>query len=292
MRRARAVVAHVLGAAALAAATGVGAVALPARRALGLPIRAALAGRRPPEGGARGWLATAVVALALAALLLAFGAGVDERAGALALVAGSVLAAVGLAAAAPWLLVRLAAGAARLPLAWRLTARDAGRAHARTAPAVCAVMAGMALAVLQASLAASVERRYDGAGAAEQTLLAAALWACLATGLVVVFVATALASAEAAGDLRVLREVGASPGLARRLVATRAGYLAWVGGALAVPAGLVPAAGLLALADVPLELAFPWRQLAVALVALPLLAYAGTWCAAALWPARPSARRA
>ncbi|MEM7307494.1 MAG: ABC transporter permease [Planctomycetota bacterium] len=100
---------------------------------------------------------------------------------------------------------------------------------------------------------------------------------CLITGLVVLLIATALSSAESAADARVLRTVGAAPSVQRHHAAARAGYLAFLGAVLAVPAGLIPAAGLLRLASVQMSFVFPWGELAITVFGLPAIAYAATW---------------
>lgn len=117
-----------------------------------------------------------------------------------------------------------------------------------------------------------------------RTVFRVLLLICLVTGLVVVLVATALSAAEAAGDERVLQTVGASPALMRGHVASRAAYLAFLGCALAIPAGLVPAAGMLATANISLTFVLPLRDVLITMFALPLIAYAVTW--ASTRPAR------
>ncbi|MFG0317316.1 MAG: FtsX-like permease family protein [Planctomycetota bacterium JB042] len=107
-----------------------------------------------------------------------------------------------------------------------------------------------------------------------------ALVVCLLTGLIVVFMATALSSSEAAEDARILDAVGAPPALLRRASAARAATLAAVGGVLAVPAGLLPASGVLTIARLPLTFEVPWTEIAASAVLLPALAYAGAWIAA------------
>ena len=106
----------------------------------------------------------------------------------------------------------------------------------------------------------------------------------LVTGLIVIAVATALSSLESANDRRILHAVGAAPGLLRRHVAAKAAYLALLGCVLAVPAGLIPYAGLVHTATGPLGFHLPWGELAVVVLALPAIAYGGTWIHA--WIAR------
>jgi putative ABC transport system permease protein len=109
---------------------------------------------------------------------------------------------------------------------------------------------------------------------------------CLATGLIIIAAATALTSVESASDGRVLHTVGAGPGLLRTHLAARAAWLAFLGCALAIPAGLVPAFGLLALANPGLELPFtvPWPEVLIAVLGLPALTWVGAWSCAWLHP--------
>ncbi|QBI19659.1 FtsX-like permease family protein [Egibacter rhizosphaerae] len=98
--------------------------------------------------------------------------------------------------------------------------------------------------------------------------------AALVAGAVVA-IATALAAAEGRGERATLAAVGASPRARRRLLAAQALSLALVAGALAIPVGLVPgsaaALGLIGRPPAP-----PWETLAVALIGLPLAAWAIT----------------
>lgn len=103
------------------------------------------------------------------------------------------------------------------------------------------------------------------------------LAACMLTGLLVILVSTALTGAESAADEHVLRTVGAPPSVMRRHEAARAAYLALLGCLLAVPAGLLSAAGILGSADVPLDFVMPWRDLFVAVAGLPAFTYALMW---------------
>jgi hypothetical protein len=350
-----------------AVALGLGAAlsaALPARYAARLPIRIALGGRRPVATPARRWRTAGLTLFACGAALVLLGRGGDGPAAGAGVLAGSVVALLGLGALSPWLLEGLARCAAPLPLPWRLAVRDAGRLRARNGPVVTAVLAGMALSVLLAAVLESVEHALDarprvlgddqllvegpgaedvaralsGAGVEcapvselpggepghpgarvrwlvrlaapvtpgdvqhaqrlaagfagthvsadprrsppERTVLSVALALALSAGLVVVFVATALSTAESSADARVLHAVGAAPRLLARIAAARAGYLALLGGALAVPAGLLPALGLLRLAHVPLAFCVPWTAVAVTVVGFPVLAHAATWLAA------------
>ncbi|MCA9753167.1 MAG: alpha/beta fold hydrolase [Gemmatimonadetes bacterium] len=147
---------HVYGGIALGLGTALVAGALPARRAIRLPVREALGARRPVTAPAHGWLAVglAFVAASVALLLLS---GDGSRAAAWRLPLASALGVLGFGACSPWVLQVLARGADRLPLALRLAVRDAGRFRARNGPVITAVLAGMAISVTVACLLTSVE---------------------------------------------------------------------------------------------------------------------------------------
>ncbi len=98
----------------------------------------------------------------------------------------------------------------------------------------------------------------------------------LLTGLVIVAIATALASEEAAADQKILMTVGASPSVAYHQAAARAGFLTLLGSFLAAPAGLLPAYGMLSIIP-QLDFVVPWFETTLAIVGLPCLSYASTW---------------
>ena len=456
---------HAAGAAGLALTAALGAVWLPSRGAARLPIRVALAGRRPASESSAPWLATGLVLIGLSLGAVLWGTRSAGSAAAVAILGGSIAGVLGLGAVSPWLLGALARLAGPLPLSWRLAVRDAGRFRARNGPVVTAVLAGLSVSVTLSALIASIEARIAGGPALlrdDQVLLTgpgaesaardlsaelgalgvAPLWAagargsclrarstgsgeppaeawvavggedlwralgleaagselraghatalssaagelelvdghgrvlgrlaarafepaqrvrtplyalgidalpalglepcpppgaefapwilrlpdpvrpeqiqralevaarapstiadaallhrepasrflyvvlalCFATGLIVVFVATALSAVESAADARTLHAVGAPPRWLRTHAAARAGYLAALGCTLAIPAGLIPGLGLLALAEVPLEFTGPWRELLLVGLGLPGAAFAGAWIGAA-----------
>ncbi|MCP3918483.1 MAG: FtsX-like permease family protein [bacterium] len=117
------------------------------------------------------------------------------------------------------------------------------------------------------------------------------LLVCFATGLVVLVVATALSSVESASEARILATVGATPALLRGHLAARTGYLALLGCVLAIPAGMIPAAGLILMAPVPLALTVPWTEVLITVVGLPATAYGGAWLLAALRCPAPAGLR-
>ncbi|BFV58398.1 hypothetical protein KCMC57_up35020 [Kitasatospora sp. CMC57] len=134
-----------LGIVAIGVVTGLLAAVVPAVQAARQPVVAALSGRvtaRPPAK----WLAVAggLTALAGAAVALS---GELSSSGSHAVLAGSVLAELGLIACTPLLISLFGRLGRFLPLSPRLALRDSARNRGRTAPAVAAVMAAVAGAV-------------------------------------------------------------------------------------------------------------------------------------------------
>src|SRR5690606_31862484 len=114
---------------------------LPARRAARVDVVAALAGRRPPvRHGHR----LAVVGAAVAGLGLAAAVGGAVVTQPMVLVAGVVALELGVVAAVGALVGVVALLAPRLGAVGRIALRDASRNRSRTAPAVAAVVAGVA----------------------------------------------------------------------------------------------------------------------------------------------------
>ncbi|MCC7144754.1 MAG: alpha/beta fold hydrolase [Candidatus Eisenbacteria bacterium] len=107
-----------------------------------------------------------------------------------------------------------------------------------------------------------------------------ALVSCLAIGLTVVLIATALSAAESAADRQVVRVVGATPAQVRAHHAARAAYLALLGCALSVPSGFASAHALAHVANFHLPFVMPWRDLWITLLGLPSLGYAIAWLTA------------
>lgn len=462
---------HMVGGVLLGIAAAVFAAWPPARGAARLPIRVALGGRRPITTPSFVWLLLGVSMIGVGLALLLFAPRGHVATAAIGVVGGSVLGVLGFGATSPWLLHWLSHRARRLPLAWRLAVRDAGRFRTRNGPVVTAIVAGMSMTVTVAVLVASLESALaafpsalrddqllvEGPGAQDvaervgealgavgvsrlaavtfhgepiragaaggtrgrdwvatggeellrvlgaeagaeafragrllvldasgdpgalsfttwvggravempaltrvsldqtvdaprylvnetrlatlgleaglpigkslppylvrmgapidRTVLARAqaiasgrvgtvvdaavlrfrpvgafyrvvLVICIATGLVVVMIATALSAAESLQDERVLHTVGASPRVMRGHRAARAGYLALLGCVLAVPAGMIPAVALFEAANLPLEFVMPWREVLLTIIGLPTVAYTGAW----LFGARTSTR--
>lgn len=146
----------------------------------------------------------------------------------------------------------------------------------RLASPVTPAVLDRARAIAAQSLGASVDAALLHRGPARAIYSVA--WAiCMLTSLVVVLVATALSAAESAADERVLHTVGAAPALLRRHAAARAGYLALLGCILAVPAGVFTSLALLRAANFQLDPVWPWGDLALIVLSLPAVAYAGVW---------------
>lgn len=138
-------------------AASVLAAALPVRRATRLPIRVALGGRRPVRTRSVAGLVAGIVMLAAGLGLVLFAPREHDLTATLGVVVGPILGLVGFGTCSPWLLGALARCAGRLPVAWRLAARDAGRFRGRNGPVVTAVLAGMAMSVTTAVLVAGID---------------------------------------------------------------------------------------------------------------------------------------
>ena len=459
-------VGHAVAAVLLGLLAAVLAAVLPAIRTARRPILQAMAGRRPPDRSTRGWLLAGTAMVVAGTLMLGLASEDGWRQG-LGIVVGPILGLVGFGVCSPWLLDALARLGGRLPLAWRLAVRDAGRFRERNGAVVTAVLAGMAMSVTVATLVASLETAIaafpmplhddqllvEGAAAeataalleSELSVLASAPWTaaylggeplrgrltggdlgrrhgwvavggealvralgaeegaealdqgallmldppegleratlntwvaevevatpevvgvstpspirepafvlgeaavdalgletgpppnrslvpwvvrlespvtpeilerartlaarvagteidalllhsspfraiyravvllCGLTGLLVVVTATSLSAAESAAEGRILHAVGAAPRLMRRQLAARSGYLALLGCALALPAGLLAASGMLAAVTFPLDFVLPWGDALAIVLGLPALVYLGTWCLA------------
>ncbi|MER5862075.1 FtsX-like permease family protein [Kitasatospora sp. NPDC002040] len=137
--------ADLLGIMTIGLVTGLLAAIVPAVQAARQPVLAALTGRVTARPPAR-WLAFAGAGLILTGVAVAL-LGRVESTGSRSVLAGSVLAELGLIACTP-LLVSLFGRLGRfLPLSSRLALRDSARHRGRTAPAVAAVMAAVAGAV-------------------------------------------------------------------------------------------------------------------------------------------------
>jgi putative ABC transport system permease protein len=90
--------------------------------------------------------------------------------------------------------------------------------------------------------------------------------------LFVVVVSLALAAAETRDERDVLTVVGAPPRTLWETSGRKAVLLTALGGALAVPVGFLPVVVLVLASDPTPPLVFPWRIVALLLVAVPLLA--------------------
>lgn len=134
---------------------------VPAVRASRRPIKESLSGRRPR--GDRGFLFGVVgaVCIVVSLGLLLFAPRTSAVLGAAAIICGSILGMLGFGIASPTFLALLARSASRLPLAWRLAVRDAGRFRGRNGPVVTAILAGMSMSVTVALLTASIDRKID-----------------------------------------------------------------------------------------------------------------------------------
>ncbi|MFF5227916.1 FtsX-like permease family protein [Dactylosporangium sp. NPDC000521] len=148
-----------LGIAALAFVAGVGAALVPAFTAARTDVVAALAGRRNRTGPGRRWLVIGVCTIGAGAAVAAYGvAAIDST----VVMAGLVLAELGLVVCTPSLVGLLARLGRRLPLAPRIAVRDLARNRSSTAPAISAVMAAVLGAVtIGVYFASDVQRQLD-----------------------------------------------------------------------------------------------------------------------------------
>ena len=102
-------------------------------------------------------------------------------------------------------------------------------------------------------------------------------------------IAVALGEAESRPDQRTLLAIGADPGMRRRIAAARAGVLGLMAGVLAVPAGLLPAWGLVGSNGAPFAVPIP--EVIAAVVILPLAGILGALILARRIPAWSALRQ-
>jgi putative ABC transport system permease protein len=155
----------VLGIVGFAVVTGLLAALVPAFTAARQDVVGALAGRRGSRGFRRRWLVTGLALTGLGAVVTGYGAW---QVAAEVVLAGLVLAQLGLALCVPALIGLVARLGSRLPLAPRISLRDTARNRSAAAPAISAVMAavagavtvGVAMVSFQAQDAAAVPSDY------------------------------------------------------------------------------------------------------------------------------------
>ncbi len=137
---------------ALGVVTALLAAILPARAAARQDVVAALTGRRGTTRGSRVLPVVGLVMAAAGTAIALLGASSSE---ATVILAGSVVAELGLVATTPFLVGVAGRLGPRLPLAPRLALRDASRNRSRTAPAVAAILAAVAGSVAIGTYVAS-----------------------------------------------------------------------------------------------------------------------------------------
>ncbi|MDR7274179.1 FtsX-like permease family protein [Catenuloplanes atrovinosus] len=147
----------------LAVVTGVLAAAVPAFTAARADVVAALTGRRGVVRSKRRWLIAGLVLAAAGGAIAATGPQDAANWGAERIVAGLVIAQLGLVLCTPSLVGLIARLGGALPPAPRIALRDAARNRAAAAPAVSAVMAAVAGTVAIGVYLVSTEAK-DNAG--------------------------------------------------------------------------------------------------------------------------------
>ncbi len=151
---------EVLAIALLGVGTALLAAVVPARNAARQDVLAALTGRRGVLRGTRRLPVLGLLAAAAGAAVALHGAA---RRDPVEVLAGSVLAELGLVATTPALVGLAGRLSPRLPAAPRLALRDAARNRGRTAPAVAAVLAAVAGSVAVGTYVASLDRHDEQA---------------------------------------------------------------------------------------------------------------------------------
>ncbi|WP_326825203.1 FtsX-like permease family protein [Streptosporangium sp. NBC_01756] len=146
------------------------AAVVPAVQASRTDVAEVLAGRRGQARERRGLPVLGLVLLSGAIAIIVIGPVLSRRGMGfglyqVSLLAGAVLGQLGLVLLTPWLVGAAARLATRLPLPFRMAARDAARNRGRTAPAVAAVLAATAVfagvAVVISSQSAQMGTRYE-----------------------------------------------------------------------------------------------------------------------------------
>ncbi|WP_377269503.1 FtsX-like permease family protein [Peterkaempfera sp. SMS 1(5)a] len=123
----------------------------------------------------------------------------------------------------------------------------------------------------------SVERGFQGRGTL--TTMGLTIFAAL-VALGAAGIATGLAAADSQQDLATLAAVGAAPRIRRTLSGFQCGVIAAMGAVLGALCGVVPAVALrkveqaAAGVDNTVSIVFPWTQMALTVVVLPLIAVA------------------
>jgi putative ABC transport system permease protein len=161
---------------ALAVATAIGAAWWPARAAARVPTVVALSGRppRPTAAHRSAGLAAMFVGGGIGCLLLAGDVSDDTsvRWSNLLLVAGGTVATVvGVLLISPLAIRSMAAGAARLPIAMRLSLRDLGRYQARSGAALAAISLALGVPVAVVASAAAAESTTDAGNLSDRQLI-------------------------------------------------------------------------------------------------------------------------
>jgi putative ABC transport system permease protein len=83
-------------------------------------------------------------------------------------------------------------------------------------------------------------------------------------------IAVGLSAAESRADVMLLAAVGAAPRVRRVLSAAQAGLISVLGTILGIPAGIIPAAGVIGTHSDTLRFVVPWEAMALGCLVAPL----------------------
>jgi FtsX-like permease family len=258
----------------IAIVTSGAAGALPAWIAARAHPRAALLSAAPRADAPRPGLAVIVTAVAVLSLL----ALLPAMPRAIAVVA-SILAVLSWFATIPAQFSALSRVPSRLPLPFRLAARNVARMRERFTPGVAASAVSLATAIALATVFAVVDARARSGGEtiavdSDRGTLVAIVALCVGAATAITLLSNSLAALESEADARTLAFLGAEPVLVRRCAAATAAALATIAALCAIPIGSFIAVALLRIADTPLAYRAPPFEIFVLCAVVPVVAYA------------------
>jgi putative ABC transport system permease protein len=143
------------------------------------------------------------------------------------------------------------------------TARAPGTAQLETVNRLLAKALGSSAPMVSTSVATS--RTQSNTSTILLLAGASAFVTLAATGI-----AVGLSAAESRADVMLLAAVGAAPRVRRVLSAAQAGLISVLGTILGIPAGIIPAAGVIGTHSDTLRFVVPWEAMALGCLVAPL----------------------